>query len=138
MKPLKIYPTEDTPAILLDANKGVFKITGRSMPEDVSAFYRPVVEWITQYCLTPHPKTNIVFELEYFNTASSQSILNILQIVEGIHNHKTKATFSWLCHPDNDDMKEAGELFAKLVTIPLKLITTPSAVKKSSKKLWKL
>jgi len=122
MKVLKIDPTEDTPAILLDADKGVFKIIGISMPEDAHLFYQPMTEWISQYCTKPNPKTNFVFELEYFNSASSQSILNIIRIVEEIHNHKTQAAISWLYYPDNKDMKEAGKLFAELVTIPFKLI----------------
>jgi len=135
---LEIDSTEDTPAILLDAEKGVFKIKGISMPEDAQLFYKPVMEWITQYCTKPNPKTKFVFELEYFNTASSQRILEILKAIERIHNHTTQASFSWLCQPDDEDMKEAGELFAKLVTIPFNLITSQTATKHSAGKLWKL
>jgi len=131
MKTLKIDPTEDTPAILLDADKGVFKIKGRSLPEDAQLFYQPVVDWITQYCTKPNPNTDFVFELEYYNSASAKKFLNIFEPVEKIHDHKTQATISWVCHPNNEDMKKDGELFAKIVTIPLKIITSPSTIKKT-------
>ncbi|MBW8051221.1 MAG: DUF1987 domain-containing protein [Cytophagales bacterium] len=122
MKILKIDPTGDTPAILLDADKGVFKITGRSMPEDAQLFYQTVLDWVTRYAEEPNSETNFVFKLEYFNTASAKLILDILIKLEEIHNRGKKTIFTWYYHANNKDMKEAGEKFGELVEIPYNML----------------
>ena len=120
MKPLKINPTGDTPEILLDADKGVFKITGRSMPEDAQLFYQTVLDWVSRYAEEPNSETNFVFKLEYFNTASAKLILDILIKLEEIHKRGKKTIFTW--YSNNKDMKEAGEKFGELVDIPYNIL----------------
>ena len=41
MEVIKIQGTDDTPTVTLEADKGLFEISGRSLPEDVTAFYAP-------------------------------------------------------------------------------------------------
>ena len=46
METIKIQGTEDTPKIILDAENEIMEISGRSLPEDVSSFYEPVLNWL--------------------------------------------------------------------------------------------
>jgi len=46
LEPIYIEKTRLTPDVHLDIEKGVFKIEGRSLPEDVMIFYSPILEWI--------------------------------------------------------------------------------------------
>jgi len=85
MDVIKIKGTDDTPNVILDAQNNIIEFSGRSLPEDVATFYAPIIEWIIQYAKTPNPKTNVVFKLEYFNTASSKMILDIFLKFEEIH-----------------------------------------------------
>ncbi len=57
METIKIQGTEDTPRIILDAEKELLEISGRSLPEDVSAFYEPVLNWLNEYAENPNDKT---------------------------------------------------------------------------------
>jgi hypothetical protein len=57
MDAIKILETDDTPGIILDVENDCFEITGRSMPEDVSSFYGPVLNWLDEYAENPKPKT---------------------------------------------------------------------------------
>ncbi len=50
METIKIQGTEDTPKIILDAGNEILEISGRSLPEDVSSFYEPVLNWLNEYC----------------------------------------------------------------------------------------
>ena len=43
MIPLIIEETKSTPKIILDKDKGIFEIKGRSLPENVMFFYQKVI-----------------------------------------------------------------------------------------------
>lgn len=114
MNSLNIAGTEDTPKIILDKGQSVFEISGRSLPEDAAGFFKPVIDWLEAYKASPNPNTVISIKLEYFNTASSKLILDILMKVESIAGTKV----DWYHFSDDEDMKEAGEEFSELVEIP--------------------
>jgi hypothetical protein len=117
MEILNIEGAEDTPKIILDKNNGIFEIAGRSLPEDSVEFYTPIIEWIREYARHPNPTTEFVFSLEYFNTASSKLILdviNALSLVEGTSIH-------WHYQENDEDMREAGEEYKDLVELPFVL-----------------
>lgn len=48
MEAIKIKGTEDTPNVVLDAAANVMEISGRSLPEDVSSFYGPILNWLSE------------------------------------------------------------------------------------------
>src|SRR4051812_32584391 len=93
MEILNLEGTEDTPKIILDKKNGIFEISGRSLPEDSAEFYRPVLEWIEKYGSEPNGTTDFVFKLEYFNTASSKLIFNVLPALEDIKGMKITCYF---------------------------------------------
>ncbi|MFW6224205.1 MAG: DUF1987 domain-containing protein, partial [Bacteroidota bacterium] len=78
MDVIKIKGTEDTPTIILDTEREIYEISGRSLPEDVAVFYDPVLNWLDEYAESPNEKTEFTFKLTYFNTASSKLLLDIL------------------------------------------------------------
>lgn len=119
MEILNLEGTEDTPKIMLDKKNGIFEISGRSLPEDSTEFYRPVLEWIENYGKEPNPATEFVFKLEYFNTASSKLILDVLSALEDIKGMQ----IHWYFHEDDEDMEEAGQEFSELVEIPFEFKT---------------
>ena len=119
MEILNLEGAEDTPKIILDKKNGIFEISGRSLPEDSAEFYRPVLEWIDAYTAESNASTEFVFKLEYFNTASSKLILDVLSALEDIKGMKV----IWYFHEDDEDMEEAGEEFSELVEIPFEFKT---------------
>jgi hypothetical protein len=118
MEVINIQGTDDTPNVILDKDNNKFEISGRSLPEDVNMFYEPIMKWIDGYAEEPNDTTEFNFKLEYFNTASSKIILDILlkfeDIVENGHDVKIK----WHYHEEEEDMLEAGEEYADIVEIP--------------------
>lgn len=119
MNVLNIEGADDTPKIILDKANGIFEISGRSLPEDSAEFYKPVLEWIGAYAGAANGATEFMFKLEYFNTASSKLILDILSALEGISG----TTIHWYYHEDDEDMEEAGQEFSELVEIPFEFKT---------------
>ena len=118
MAVLNIAGTEDTPSVVLDKDNNLLEMSGRSLPEDAAEFYRPVLEWLDDYAASPNSETKFHMKLEYFNTASSKLLLDILTKLEDIDNAKVL----WYYHDDDEDMEEAGEEFEELIDVEFELI----------------
>jgi len=122
METIKIQGTEDTPKIILDAENEVMEISGRSLPEDVSSFYEPVINWLNEYAEKPNKKTILNFKLTYFNTASSKLLLDILMKLEELHEKGHDVLVRWHYPEDDEDMEEAGEEYADIVDVPFEQV----------------
>lgn len=114
MKHLKIEGTDETPQIILDKDKGIFEISGRSLPEDSADFFNPILEWVNDYRKSPNANTELILKLDYLNTASSKYIQDILTAFEGLDQTK----IVWYFMEDDESMEEIGKEFAELVEVP--------------------
>lgn len=123
MEVINIAGTDDTPNVTLDKGGNKFEISGRSLPEDVNMFYEPILNWIDAYAEDTNDKTEFVFNLEYFNTASSKIILDILLKFEEIAENGNDVVIKWHYHEEEEDMLEAGEEYADIVEIPFEYIS---------------
>ena len=122
---IKIIGTDDTPNVILDADNEIFEISGRSLPEDVAAFYEPILDWLDDYADEAKPKTVFDFKLVYFNTASSKLILDILLKLEEMYEAGKDVLVRWHFPDDDEDMEEAGEEYADIVEVPFEQVSYP-------------
>lgn len=122
MNKIYIEGSQDTPSIILDKDAKKFQITGKSFPADVSAFYRPVINWLDEYSEDPLEKTIFVLKMDYFNTASSKVILDILYKLEDLASEGNSVEIKWYYPDDDEDMKETGEEYDEIVDVPFELI----------------
>ena len=122
MNPIIINAAEDTPKITLDAANDIFEISGRSLPEDVVKFYKPILDWLDEYAKSPNAQTVFNFKLSYFNTASSKIILDILMKLEGMHEAGKNIVIRWHYPSDDEDMEEAGAEYAEIVDVPIEMV----------------
>jgi len=113
MEKITLSGTFETPSVVLDSGEGKLEFSGRSLPEDTTSFYRPIMSWIEQYLTHPNAKTNIAIKLEYFNTATSKVILNMLNKFENTEN----VTVHWFHYEEDEDMLESGKEFEELVKL---------------------
>lgn len=119
METLIINGTEDTPTINFNYESGEYTISGRSLPEDVTSFYKPVLDWLESFSEKPKDDAKFIFKLEYFNTASSKILLDVFMKLEEISDDSGKKfTIIWNYQESDSDMQEAGEEYAELVTVP--------------------
>lgn len=123
MRVIKLQGSDDTPTVILDADNNTFQISGRSLPEDVAAFYEPILEWIDEYAENPLDKTVFDFKLEYFNTASSKLLLDVLLKLEDLYNAGHDVLVKWHYPDDDEDMEEAGEEYADIVEVPFEQVS---------------
>lgn len=118
MEELIIEATDETPYIHLNPITNQLFFSGKSLPEDVRNFYSPVLEWIDKFISTHRDNATVEFKMDYFNTASSKIILDILLKLETIHLEGNPLIVKWLYKSKDIDMKEAGDEYAEIVEIP--------------------
>ncbi len=122
MSPLVIESGAETPEIILDKKTNTFLFKGKSLPENPVFFYKPVLNWLDEYQNDPNPETRVNFMMVYFNTSSSKIILDILKKLEMIQKSGHEVSIEWRFREDDEDMLEAGEIYAERVGIPFNLI----------------
>lgn len=119
MNKLFFKETDRTPEVLLDPISGKLEITGISVPDNVSDFYDPIIEWISQYINNKgvYP-VNFKFKFNYFNTSTLKALLIILNKLKNANEAKVL----WYYHMEDEAMKEAGELVQELSDVPFEYI----------------
>jgi len=89
----------------------------------VAAFYEPILEWLEEYADSPLDKTVFNFKLEYFNTASSKLLLDVLLKLEDMFDDGKEILVRWHFPDDDEDMEEAGEEYADIVEVPFEQVS---------------
>jgi len=120
METLIIKKTKTTPQIKFDKKSGVLEISGRSIPENSSKFYEPILEWIDKYNLEPSKQTVLKIYLEYFNTSSSKYLYEIFKRFEELHNRddENSVQIEWFYEKGVEELAEAGEDYGDIINIP--------------------
>lgn len=121
METITIEESSKTPYIMMDPDKGLIEITGRSIPENSIEFYKPLVNWLTEYSQGDMKATKVRFQLEYFNTSSSKCILDIFKRLEAMYRKGWNINISWCYDEDDEDMYESGEDYQSILSCPISL-----------------
>jgi len=118
MEPLYIKATNDSPGINFDKQQGKYLIFGKSYPEEARKFYDPVLLWLDEYIQNPDNETIFEFRLEYYNSATSTMLLEILYTLERIIQNGNKVVVIWNYLEIDDDMLDTGKEYSEMVKIP--------------------
>lgn len=118
MQLLEIEETDVTPYVKFDKEHGQFIMMGRSLPEDVKAFYLPLIEWWNQYIKDPNPSTNLVLDFNYFNSATSKMLLLFLNRLKELQKNGNEVLVTWRYPADDFELENAGIELCELLNIP--------------------
>lgn len=114
---------KDSPKIILNYDSGLIEIIGKSYPENTFEFYKKVLDWLREYFSgKSQGKTTINIKLDYINSASSQVLFTILDIVnDGKYND---LEINWYYDSDYedsyDDYIDIADEFPNLTITPIK------------------
>ena len=123
MKKLMILATDESPQIHFDPTRGILDISGKSLPEDIEEFYKPLEESVRAYIKYPQPKTTINFDMIYLNSSSTKKVLEIVTLFEDVFRKGYTVVLNWYHDAFDDDMMEEGYEFARLTEIPVTIIS---------------
>ena len=120
MESLKIKPTQNSLEVSLDAETGKLIFSGRSYPENSPTFFKPIIEWVQRYVQSPAPKTECSFTIEYFNSASRKSVMELFKVIERLHKTTGSVTILWNYEEDDETMRETGEEYKNIFKLDFK------------------
>ena len=111
MENLHLNETKYTPEIVLDAQKGLISMRGKSYPENTFAFYEEVMAWIEKYFIQKvEGQTLVEMEIIYFNSSSSKLFFDLFDLMEEVSSDK-EIVINWIYDAENESALEAGEDF---------------------------
>ncbi len=113
--------TPTTPLVELDDASCRLLIAGEAYPENVAAFYEPLVSEISQVVADLTTLT-VDFRLAYFNTSSAKYIYDLLSLLERAMQSGLTLQVEWHYRDGIEIMKEHGEGFEDEFGIPFTYI----------------
>jgi hypothetical protein len=132
MERLYIASNELSPEIILSPEENIFKIKGRSSPEDVRNLYYPVIAWIKDFISEVSEGKYIQysidnpfifkFEFTYFNSSSAKFIYDIITEVKRLDSAGIPLFIEWFYDEEDIDLKEAGNDIAILSEMEFRYI----------------
>jgi len=127
MDALTIKQQNNTIGVVLDKENKKFVFEGRSLPENTVKFFDPVMKWLEKYKKAPASETLIDMNFIYFNTSSAKIILEVLQEFDNIKNDGYSVKITWHYMEEDYDIKEAGEEYETMVSLPFEYIEHPES-----------
>ena len=123
MELVSLDSTKKTPEVLLDP-EGKIRIGGRSIPEDASKFFDPLLNWVLEYINSPRDNTVVDIELEYFNSGSAKYVMQILRELSEVMTDGKDLKVNWYYEEGDDDILERGEYYSSILEIDINFIET--------------
>lgn len=125
MQVVVLDATDSTPKVMFDPSTGILQLSGRSIPENATRFYYPLLDWLNEYANSPAEKTQFDFYLEYINSISQKMVLEILSIAQKMKNDSKSIEICWRYDEDDEEMQEEGEVFARKFEMDIQFIAVP-------------
>ena len=124
MQKLFIQGSKITPEISGDPESGQIEIIGRSIPENATGFYKPLLDWINSYKKEPNSKTQLSFHLDYLNSISQKIIYDILEQMVEV-NSKSELIVLWKYDEDDEEILDEGKVFKSRFDLDFQLVEVP-------------
>lgn len=94
------------PTVSFNAKTGICQISGESFLEDTVEFYRPLIDWVEEYISSINGPLALIIKLTYFNTSTSRSILDILNLLRDYEEDGGEVVVNWHYDENDIDMEE--------------------------------
>ena len=111
------------PKVAFNATTGICELSGESFLENTFEFYDQIKSWFEDYFKTKRP---IFFELRlnYFNTASSKSLLDLFMMLKDYKDEGNEVYVKWFYSAEDEqllmdieDFEDVSELSIEKVCI---------------------
>lgn len=120
---LVIQEEKHTPRIVLDPEKNIFEITGKSFPEDSRQFYRPVLEWLDTHNSELPSAFDFKFNLFYVSSSSIIAIKQVLMKLKECSQMGKAVRVLWHYDEDDEDIKKTGEDYVKVTSLDFHFVS---------------
>ena len=94
------------PSVNFNVKTGICEINGESFLEDTVEFYRHLIDCIDGYIEDVKGPLALIIKLSYFNTSTSRSILDILNLLKDYEEDGGEIVINWHFDENDVDMEE--------------------------------
>ena len=122
MQALLKEATGTTPRVRFDANEGIMELEGRSIPENATVFYYPLLDWLTAYVESPKANSSFTFYLEYINSISQKLLFEIVKKIQLLQSNGTAIEVIWKYDEDDEEMLEEGEMLMSKFDLEMRFV----------------
>lgn len=109
------------PEVILDKDRNIFKITGKSLLIDAEEFYKPIIDWFKEYAKKPLDSTELNINFEYLNSSSLRRIIEMFVVLEKIKEKGEIVKIKWYYNKNDEIIKEKGEEIKSVVYLPFEI-----------------
>jgi hypothetical protein len=128
MVALSIEGGNRSPNVHFDPASGLFLLEGRSIPENAFDLYAPVLAWLRTYIQHPAAETHLEFKLSYFNSSSTEHLLEMFNLLKKVADKGQKFTCRWYREADDEDMEQIAQDFMALIGMDFQIkVVQPTA-----------
>ncbi|MBT3361520.1 MAG: DUF1987 domain-containing protein [Rhodospirillales bacterium] len=114
MENIKIEASDRSPEVDFDFDKNVYALRGESYPEDVTAFFGPVIGKLEERLGSlKGAEVQFDFELVYFNSSSAKVLMGLFDMLDETAAEGNAVVINWIYDEEDDNMEELGEEFAE-------------------------
>ena len=114
MSTITIEATERSPAITFDYQTNVFLVKGESYPEDVTAFYGPLIDKLEPHLRSLESSSvSFIFDLIYFNSSTAKVLMGLFDMLDEVAGKGNDVTVAWHYEEGDQNMQELGEEFGE-------------------------
>lgn len=121
MEELNIAATRNTPAVSYQPQDAKFIVSGHSIPENASNFYRPVMEWLIRNGSELPADCTFEFNLPYFNSSSLKALYLLLMEIKKAMQDRKGYRIAWYVEDGDEFMQEAADTFTELTGINIEV-----------------
>jgi len=114
MTKVNIPATERSPEVDFDFSVNKFALRGESYPEDVNAFFGPLMDQLESHFENQDAADILfTFELIYFNSSTAKILMGLFDMFDQAAESGNKVIVEWCYEEDDDNMEELGEEYGE-------------------------
>lgn len=117
----------DTPYVFLE--KGLIKMEGCMMPENVLIFFKSIDKWIKNYLKNPCDFTKIDLKFSYLNSCSTKHLCDMLMLFNQQYLNGYDMKIYWTFEDEDDTVQEIGDDLESMLDIPFEFIVNENQAK---------
>lgn len=122
---LIIEEEQYSPGVTLSTDSNVYKIWGKSLPENPEKMFKPVLDWVEEFAKNPDRDIRLILDLVYLNTASTKWLRQILAALAEMSRKNKTLTIEWVYEEFDEDMRDLGEDLQNLTGIEFTFTEKP-------------
>lgn len=121
VKSLNIEGSKVKPTISFE--NGKVTIEGRAIHYNAGDWFLPLFQALNSYSSNPNDITEININLDYVNSDSNRSLMNLIVLAEKIHSRGKNVIIRWYYKKNDMVMLDQGNVFKSLCEVPFKFET---------------